>query len=194
MSCRPRPQPIYTDVMKNITAFAFLILTMSPAGVLGYGRAVVRMTPKAQVRIPGSIIPRVPSLRPGGTLPGPHRGIIIPIKLPSVLKPLPVIVLAAPALAVEPLAVPLGVKLITRHGKAILPMVTRMLSGAEGPKLTARLNAAFDGKAQVKDRGVVVSAPLEPVDIDAAPRKKFEVRKESRVTLPEDDLEAELGL
>ncbi len=127
-------------------------------------------------------------MRPGGTLPGPLKGIILPVRMPprvSHILPLA----AAPVLPALAAAVVIPV---VPQEKAALPTVKKLLGKPGSKGIRIRLNAAFDG-VEVKDRGVFVSAPITKGK-RAAAKSNWKSRSEDRVSLPEDDLEAELGL
>lgn len=174
--------------MKRGICLLALIVAALPAHVLGFGRVVVRTNLNAQVRLPGIWTPRVPLIRPGGTLPGPMKGIILPVRMPprvSHILPLA----AAPVLPA--LAAAVAVPAVQQE-KAALPTVKKLLGSPGSKGLRIRLNAAFDGVG-IRGRGVFVSAPITKGKRTAA-KSEWKSRSEDQVSLPEEDLEAELGL
>ncbi len=190
MSSLLRPGDSYTMVVKRGILLSVLIATLFPAHVLGFGRVAVVTRINTRVGLPGISTPLVPIIGPRGILPGPMKGIILPLHMPvRVVPQLPAALAPALPAVAGPAALPAA-----EPKKNLLPAAQKQLGSMGSKRIIPRLKAVFDGAKDVLDRGVFVSAPLSQDVPKKSKGSDWESRSEDRVSLPEEDLEAELGL
>ena len=181
------PPGRYNITMKLKVTALLLVLAALPAAAQVPGLQLPSRVPGVPYQLPGI---QSPAYR----FPGANPGVGLPIRLPGV--PL-VPVFNRPSISLPSPAIPQVVAVVLPVTLPVIPAIREMLSRKTADQSVSleALNKAFDNAGGAPKAAVAVSAPSEKTPEAPKTQEPVKVQKapEKHLTLPEWDLENEIG-